>query len=110
MGNAIPTMAISTIKLDEHGNPKRCKYHIVVLGNLDLHSWNTTDCFAPILSQLEFCLLLTIAVHNRVIPKQGDAHQAFIPSTLPPDEQYIVRPPTGCPLTNPNTSLKLIRT
>ena len=37
VGNALPTMDISTIKWDEHGAPCRAKYHIVVLGNLDQH-------------------------------------------------------------------------
>ena len=35
IGKALPTMAISTIKFDENGQPKRAKYRIVVLGNLD---------------------------------------------------------------------------
>ena len=39
----IPTMAISTIKKDKHGNPHRAKYRIVVLGNLDPHQWNKSD-------------------------------------------------------------------
>jgi hypothetical protein len=33
----LPSMAIATIKYDEHNKPKRAKYHIVVLGNLDYH-------------------------------------------------------------------------
>ena len=52
-GTALPTMALSTIKKDENGQPKRCKYQIVVLGNLDNHDWSKTDCFAPVLSQPE---------------------------------------------------------
>jgi hypothetical protein len=32
---ALPTMAIATIKYDAHNRPKRAKYRIVVLGNLD---------------------------------------------------------------------------
>ena len=34
-GNALPTMAVSTIKFDEEGKPKRAKYGRVALGNLD---------------------------------------------------------------------------
>ena len=34
-GNALPSMAIATIKRDENGKPKRAKYRIVALGNLD---------------------------------------------------------------------------
>ena len=33
----LPTMAISTIKYDELGQPKRAKYRIVALVNLDPH-------------------------------------------------------------------------
>ena len=35
LGRILPTMALSTIKHDEHGNPKRYKWRIVALGNLD---------------------------------------------------------------------------
>ena len=34
VGRLLPTMAISTLKYDENGQPKRAKYRIVVLGNL----------------------------------------------------------------------------
>jgi hypothetical protein len=33
-------MAIATIKYDEHNRPKHAKYHLVVLGNLDYHTWS----------------------------------------------------------------------
>ena len=69
VGRALPTMAISTIKYDEKGNPKQCKYRIVVLGNLDNHSWSKTDCFAPILSMPELRLLVDISVGMKRIPK-----------------------------------------
>jgi len=35
-------MAINTIKYDELENPKRAKYRIVALGNLDPHNWSKT--------------------------------------------------------------------
>ena len=54
-------MAISTIKYDGDGNPDRCKYRIVVLGNLDPNDWSKSECFAPVLSQMELRLLLSIA-------------------------------------------------
>ena len=37
VGAALPTMAISTTKYDENGNPSRAKWQIVALGNLDPH-------------------------------------------------------------------------
>ena len=42
-GNALPSMAISTIKKDADGLPIRAKYRIVVLGNLDPHTWTKQD-------------------------------------------------------------------
>jgi hypothetical protein len=49
---ALPTMAIATIKYNEHNKPNRAKYRIVVLGNLDYHHWSKVDTAAPVLSQL----------------------------------------------------------
>jgi hypothetical protein len=49
----LPSMAIATIKYDEHNQPKRAKYRIVVLGNLDYHQWLKESTTAPVMSQLE---------------------------------------------------------
>ena len=49
----IPIMAISTIKTDEFGKPKRAKYRIVVLGNLDPIHWCKRDKYAPVMSLIE---------------------------------------------------------
>ena len=46
---ALPTMAIATIKYDEFNKPKRAKYRLVVLGNLDYHTWSKEDTAAPVL-------------------------------------------------------------
>jgi deoxyuridine 5'-triphosphate nucleotidohydrolase len=110
LGRPLPTMAISKIKRDSQGNPIRAKYRIVVLGNLDPHQWSKADCFAPVLSALELRLLIAIATHHRIIPKQCDAIQAFCQTTLPPNEQYVCTPPKGCPFTPPNTYLLLKKT
>lgn len=40
---ALPTRAIVTIKYDEHNKPKRAKYRLVVLGNMDYHTWSKED-------------------------------------------------------------------
>jgi hypothetical protein len=50
---ALPSMAIATIKYDSFNHPKRVKYRIVVLGNLDYHTWSKEATAAPVLSQLE---------------------------------------------------------
>jgi dUTPase/transposase InsO family protein len=106
----MPTMAISTIKYDGDGNPSRAKYRIVALGNLDPHLWTKSDCFAPVLSQLELRFLTALAVRKKCIPKTGDVTQAFCQSCLPPDEHYICRPPPGCPITPPHTYWRLKKT
>ena len=84
-------MAISKIKHDENGNPQCCKYRIIVLGNLDSHPWEKSDCFAPVLSQTEMRLLVSLATDmRRSIPKSGDVSQAFCQGILPPNKQYVM--------------------
>jgi len=107
-GPLLPTMALSTVKFDECGTPKRAKYRIVVLGNLDPHDWTKSECFAPVMSQLELRLLTAIAVKHKCILKAGDVKQAFVQALLPPEETYVLRPPPGCPLT-PNNSYWLLK-
>eukprot|EP00957_Ditylum_brightwellii_P138403 10549236-Ditylum_brightwellii.AAC.1 len=70
-------MAISTIKYDQDGRPKRVKWQIVALGNLNPHTWSSEE--------------------------SGDVKQAFVKATLPKTEQYVILPPAGCPNPNPNT-------
>ena len=106
----MPTMAIATIKYDGQGNPIRAKYRIVALGNLDHNMWTKSECFAPVLSQLELRFLTALAARKRCIPKTGDVNQAFCQSFLPQDEHYICRPPAGCPFTPPDSYLKLKKT
>ena len=77
VGNTLPTMVISTIKCDENGVTKRKKWRIVVLGNLDPHNWSATDCYAPLLSILEFHFLVSLAVQHKVPLKNGDIKQVF---------------------------------
>ena len=106
----LPTMAITVIKKDSKGNPDCAKYRIVVLGNLDPNNWTKQQCFAPIMSQLELRLLISIAVKKKCIPKSGDITQAFCQSYLPEGEHYICRPPPGYFLTPPNKYWKLRKT
>ena len=108
-GTLLPTMAISTVKYDEHGLPKRAKYRIVALGNLDPHDWSKPDCFAPVMSLKELRLITAIAVKNKCILQSGDFKQAFVQSILPQDETYVLKPPPGCPLTPRNTYWHLKR-
>ena len=108
-GTLLPTMAISTVKYDEHGSPKRAKYRIVVLGNLDPHDWTKSDCFAPVMSLKELRLLTAIAIKHKCILQSGDFKQAFVQSILPTNETYVLKPPPGCKLTPKHTFWKLQR-
>jgi hypothetical protein len=102
-------MAIATIKYDEHNRPKRAKYRIVVLGNLDYHQWSKSATAAPVMSQLELHLLTSLAISHKRTLKNCDVKQAFVQSSLPSNETYYVRPPVGCPRSKPNTYWRLIR-
>jgi hypothetical protein len=85
----LPSMAIATIKYDEHNRPKRAKYRIVVLGNLDYHQWSRSSTAAPVMSQLELRLLTSLAVLHKRTWKNCDVKQAFVQSSLPPNEEYF---------------------
>jgi hypothetical protein len=106
---ALPTMAIATIKYDEHNRPKCAKYRLVVLGNLDYHTWSKQDTAAPVLSQLELRLLTSLAVYNKRVLKNCDVKQAFVQSALPDDEIYFLKLPLGCPWSQPHQYWRLIR-
>ncbi len=109
-GSLLPTMAVAVIKPDGDGNADRAKYRIVALGNLDPHNWTKDEVFAPVLSQLELRFLTALAAKNKCIPKSGDITQAFCQSYLPTGEDYICRPPAGCPLTPKGTYWRLKKT
>jgi hypothetical protein len=59
---------------------------------------------------MELQLLTALAAKQKCIPKTGDVTQAFCQSYLPEGEDYICRPPPGCPLTPPGTYWKLKKT
>ena len=99
----LPSMATSLIKYDEFGKPKRAKYRIVALGNLESHKWTKDECYAPVMSLLELRLMVAMAIKHKSILKSGDVKQAFVQAVLPPEEQYIVKTPAGCPYTPPGT-------
>ena len=96
-------MAISTIKYDKDGLPKRAKYRVVALGNLDPNEWSRRGVYALVLSLMELCFLTTIAVRKKFMLKSAEVKQAFVQAHLPPNKQYILKPPLGCPKTKPNS-------
>jgi len=71
-------MAKATIKYDEHNKPKQAKYHIVVFGNLDYHTWSKEDTAALVLSQLGLRLLTSLAVFHKRVLKNCNVKQAFV--------------------------------
>jgi hypothetical protein len=95
-------MAIATIKYDEHNKPKRAKYHLVVLENLDYHTWSKESTAVPVLSQLKLCILTSLAVHHHHVLKNCDVKQAFVQTKLPEDEVFFLKPPPGCPRSTSN--------
>ena len=105
----LPTMAIATIKYDANNRPKRAKYRIVVLGNLDYNTWSKEATAAPVMSQLELRLLTSLAVFNRRVLKNCDVKQAFIQASLPSNEEYFLRPPPGCTRSKPGEYWRLLR-
>jgi len=106
---ALPSMAIATIKYDNFNRPKRAKYRIVVLGNHDYHTWSKASMAAPVMSQLELRLLTALAISQKRCLKNCDIKQAFVQSSLPPDEHYFIKPPKGSPLSTPGTYWRLLR-
>ena len=61
------------------------------------------------MTQLELRLLTSLAVYHRRTLKNCDVKQAFVQSSLPPNEDYFVHPPVGCPKSPPGTYWKLLR-
>jgi hypothetical protein len=106
---ALPTMAIATIKYDANNRPKRAKYRLVILGNLDYRIWSKESTAAPVLSQLELHLLTSMAVYHCCVLKNCDPKQAFIQSKLPSDKEYFLWPPAGCPRSQPGQYWRLLR-
>lgn len=103
-------MAVSTIKHNEDGRPKRAKYRIVVLGNQDPHDWTKSDTYTPAMPFIDLRMIIVLAVHHRRPLRQGDFKQAFVQATLSTEEQYVLKPPAGCPLSEPNMYWLLRRT
>ena len=104
---ALPTMAVAMIKYDANNRPKRAKYHLGILDNLDYHTWSIEAIAAPVMSQLELCLLTSLVVYNKRVLKNCDVKQAFIQSTLLDTEEYFLRPPPGCPRSKPGQYWRL---
>ena len=107
---AIPTMNLFTVKKDENGKPVRAKSRIVVLGNLEKRVWEKADTYAPVIAASANRLLVSMAVEDGRVLKQGDCKNAFCQPELPDDEITIAKPPKGCPQSAPGTYWRLKKT
>ena len=94
----------------KNGKPSRAKWRILALGNLDPHTWSTNECFAPIMSMINLCLIVSLTVYHKHTLHSGYVKQAFYQTLLTPDAQYSLCPPTGCLNTPKNTLWLLKRT
>ena len=61
---ALPTTSVLTVEYSKDGRPKRSKWRIFVLGNLDPRAWSTNEYFAPVLSMRKVRFLVSLAVHH----------------------------------------------
>ena len=98
-----------TIKY-KNGYPDRAKSRILVLGNQQQIKYDANERYAPVLSQVEFRTILSLAIKYKWILRQGDVKNAFCHGILPEDECVVVRPPKGCPHSRPNTLWRLKKT
>jgi hypothetical protein len=92
-------MCVLTIKPDEMMNPHRAKSCIVVLGNGNHEDqiWTKPEKYAPVLRPGTMCFLLSMAVKQGRVLKQGDCKNIFCQGILPPDKITIVKPLIGDP-------------
>jgi len=107
---AIPTRNIFTVKKDKEGNPVRAKSRIVVLGNLERHIWDKSVTYAPVLPSASNRQLVSMAVHDGRIMKQGDCKNTFYQPTILEEEVTKLQPPKGCPRSKPETYWRLLKT
>ena len=94
----------------KNGYPDRAKSRIVVLGNQQQVQYEPNEKYAPVLSQVQFRTILSIAIQHKRVLRQGDVKNAFCHGILPDDECVVVRPPKGCPHSSPNTLWRLKKT
>ena len=83
-------MAISTIKYDENEKPKRVKWIIVSLGNLNPHEWTNTEFYAPLMSITEVIIVVALSIHHKHPLRYSDLNQDLVMDTLIDNEKYVV--------------------
>eukprot|EP00957_Ditylum_brightwellii_P014905 1124558-Ditylum_brightwellii.AAC.1 len=53
-------------------------------------SWGKGEVYAPVITQTQVCLLVSMSVSNKQVLKQADCCNAFCHGVLPEDEAVIV--------------------
>ena len=96
---AIPTMCILVVKLNEHGDPDYATSRVVVLGNQECRMRHKHECAAPVIRQSSVHLLVSSKVSAKRKVHQGNAQNVFCNPDLLLEETMIVRPPMGDPAT-----------
>ena len=99
----LPTVCPLTVKIDMDGNPLRAKSRICVMGNYEPRIWSKGEKYSPVISQMAVRFLISLAIRNGTVLKQGDFKNAFAQADLPDDEQVALYPPPGCPFSPPGT-------
>ena len=94
---AIPTMSVLAVKEDANLLPVRAKLRIVVLGNHEDRVWSRFKKYAPVLRLDSLRFLVSMAMENRCMIKQGDHKNVFYNGNLPPNKVTIVQPPKSDP-------------
>ena len=97
VGEVLPSMTISTIKYDKHGNLKRVKWRILDLGNIDPHEWTNTEVYDPVMSIFELTNIISLAMHHNRPIQCGDVKQGFVKATLHENEQNVFIPIASFP-------------
>jgi hypothetical protein len=99
-------MAIATIKYDVNNRPKRARYRIIILGNLDYHT--CYFCTGYVQVKTLTTNIFGYIDHKKVL-KNCDAKQVFIQSQLSENEEYYLRPPPGCARLKPGQYWHLLQ-
>eukprot|EP00957_Ditylum_brightwellii_P109770 8372324-Ditylum_brightwellii.AAC.1 len=61
---------------------------------MEARSWEKGEVYAPVITQTQVCLLVSMAVSHKCVLKQADCCNAFCHGVLPEDEVVIVKPPS----------------
>ena len=94
-------MCLLTIKYKD-GYPGRVKSRIVVLGNQQQQSNLPNEKYAPVLSQTQFRIILSLAIQHKRVLQQGDVKNTFCNAILPTNECVVIKPPKGCSYSTPH--------